>query len=184
MKKRKWNVKLLAIFPVMILLGFLYLYFTGFAYPGKVTISQAYSFKEGEDGRRYLLDQGHERLLCMDQQNKLLYSIENPQDDQKQTLYIDDFCADESGNLYLQASCWDGMHLSEEIILSYDSHGRTQKVVRQWDYSSEWVYKHRIYGLSLQHGKLQYVILNKDQIEVERDQKTELDYSDAETRIP
>ena len=47
MKKRKWNVKLLAIFPVMILLGFLYLYFTGFAYPGKVTISQAYSFKEG-----------------------------------------------------------------------------------------------------------------------------------------
>lgn len=88
MKKRKWNVKLLAIFPVMILLGFLYLYFTGFAYPGKVTISQAYSFKEGEDGRRYLLDQGHERLLCMDQQNKLLYSIENPQDDQKQTLYI------------------------------------------------------------------------------------------------
>lgn len=183
MKKRKWNVKLLAIFPVMILLGFLYLYFTGFAYPGKVTISQAYSFKEGEDGRRYLLDQGHERLLCMDQQNKLLYSIENPQDDQKQTLYIDDFCADESGNLYLQASCWDGMHLSEEIILSYDSHGRNQKVVRQWDYSSEWVYKHRIYGLSLQHGKLQYVILNKDQIEVERDQKTELNYSDAETRI-
>ena len=179
MKRRKWNVKLFAVFFVMILLGFFSLYFMGFSYPGKVTVSQAYSFKEGEDGRRYLLDQGHERLLCMDRQNKLLYTIECPKDVQKRTLYIDDFCTDEAGNLYLQASCWDGMHLSEEMILRYDSHGRNKEVVRQWDYSSEWVYKHKVYGLSFENGKLQYAILNKDQIEVKRDKETEIDYKSA-----
>ena len=183
MKRRKWNVKLFAAFFLMILLGFFSLYFMGFSYPGKVTVSQAYSFKEGEDGRRYLLDQGHERLLCMDQQNKLLYTIECPKDVQKRTLYIDDFCTDEAGNLYLQASCWDGMHLSEEIILRYDSHGRNKEVVRQWDYSSEWVYKHKVYGLSFENGKLQYAILNKNQIEVKRDKETEIDYESAETRL-
>ena len=109
--------------------------------------------------------------------------MENPQDASKRTLYIDDFCVDKSGNLYLQTSLWDGMHVSEEVILSYDSAGKQKEVIRQWDYSSDWVYKHKIYGLSLYQDKLQYVILNENQIELTVDKEVEITYPEADTRI-
>lgn len=183
MKGKKNNRRKIFIFLIMILVGFVYLHFNGFSYPGNINISQAYSLKEGADGRRYLLDEGHERLLCIDKQNNVLYSIENPQDTNKRTLYIDDFCVDKSGNLYLQTSLWDGMHVSEEVILSYDSNGKQKEVIRQWDYSSDWVYKHKIYGLSLYQDKLQYVILNENQIELTVDKEVEITYPEADTRI-
>lgn len=183
MKGKKNNRKKIFISLILILVGFVYLYFNGFSYPGNIHISQAYLIKEGADGRWYLLDEGHERLLCIDKQNKVLYSVENPQDAGKRTLYIDDFCVDKSGNLYLQTSLWDGMHVSEEVILSYDSAGKQKEVIRQWDYSSEWVYKHKIYGISMYQDKLQYVILNKNQIELTGDKKVEITYPDADTRI-
>lgn len=181
--KGKQNRRTRLVFLIMILVGFVYLHFNGFSYPGNMKISQAYLLKEGEDGRRYLLDEGHKRLLCINKQNKVLYSVENPQDSQKNILYIDDFCVDKSGNLYLQTSCWDGMHLSEELILKYDSDGKQKEVVNKWDYSSTWVYKHKIYGLSLYQDQLQYAVLDKDQIELSGGKSTEIPYQDAETRI-
>lgn len=181
--KGKQNRRKRLVFLIMILVGFVYLHFNGFSYPGNMKISQAYLLKEGEDGRRYLLDEGHKRLLCINKQNKVLYSVENPQDSQKNILYIDDFCVDKSGNLYLQTSCWDGMHLSEELILKYDSDGKQKEVVNKWDYSSTWVYKHKIYGLSLYQDQLQYAVLDKDQIELSGGKSTEIPYQDAETRI-
>lgn len=181
--KSKQNKGKRLVFLIMILVGFVYLYFNGFSYPGNMKISQAYLLKEGEDGRRYLLDEGHKRLLCINKQNKVLYSVENPQDPQKNTLYIDDFCVDKSGNLYLQTSCWDGMHLSEELILKYDSDGKQKEVINKWDYSSTWVYKHKIYGLSLYQDQLRYAILDKDQIELSGGKSAEIPYQDAETRI-
>lgn len=181
--KGKQNRRKRLFFLIMILVGFVYLHFNGFSYPGNMKISQAYLLKEGEDGRRYLLDEGHKRLLCINKQNKVLYSVENPQDSQKNILYIDDFCVDKSGNLYLQTSCWDGMHLSEELILKYDSDGKQKEVVNKWDYSSTWVYKHKIYGLSLYQDQLQYAVLDKDQIELSGGKSTEIPYQDAETRI-
>ncbi len=181
--KGKQNRRKRLVFLIMILVGFVYLHFNGFSYPGNMKISQAYLLKEGEDGRRYLLDEGHKRLLCINKQNKVLYSVENPQDSQKNILYIDDFCVDKSGNLYLQTSCWDGMHLSEELILKYDSDGKQKEVINKWDYSSTWVYKHKIYGLSLYQDQLQYAVLDKDQIELSGGRSTEIPYQDAETRI-
>lgn len=181
--KGKQNRRKRLVFLIMILVGFVYLHFNGFSYPGNMKISQAYLLKEGEDGRRYLLDEGHKRLLCINKQNKVLYSVENPQDFQKNILYIDDFCVDKSGNLYLQTSCWDGMHLSEELILKYNSDGKQKEVVNKWDYSSTWVYKHKIYGLSLYQDQLQYAVLDKDQIELSGGKSTEIPYQDAETRI-
>ena len=181
--KGKQNRRKRLVFLIMILVGFVYLHFNGFSYPGNMKISQAYLLKEGEDGRRYLLDEGHKRLLCINKQNKVLYSVENPQDSQKNILYIDDFCVDKSGNLYLQTSCWDGMHLSEELILKYDSDGKQKEVVNKWDYSSTWVYKHKIYGLSLYQDQLQYAVLDKDQIELSGGKSTKIPYQDAETRI-
>ncbi len=179
MKSKKGIV----VFLLMILTGLVYLYINGLSYPGNAGISQACLMKEGEDGRRYLLDQGHERLLCLDEQNRVLYSVENPRDDNRNLLYIDDFCADASGTLYLQTSRWEGMHVSGEMILCYDSDGKKKSVIKQWDYGSEWVYKHRIYALSLHQNQLQYVILRDDQIELEGAEEGRIIYNDAETRI-
>ena len=65
MKGKKNNRRKIFIFLIMILVGFVYLHFNGFSYPGNINISQAYSLKEGADGRRYLLDEGHELALIL-----------------------------------------------------------------------------------------------------------------------
>mgnify|MGYP004571907077 FL=1 len=51
MKGKKNNRRKIFIFLIMILVGFVYLHFNGFSYPGNINISQAYSLKEGADGR-------------------------------------------------------------------------------------------------------------------------------------
>lgn len=127
-----------------------------------------------------MLDESHERLLCFDAQGNIIYEISNPVDDKEQLLYIDDFCVADSGEVYVQASCWDGMHLSEEMILKYDAEGQKKETLRQWDYSSQWVYKHRVYALSLTDSGLFYVVLQGDAITF---LDGEMKYNDAETRI-
>ena len=60
MKGKKNNRKKIFISLILILVGFVYLYFNGFSYPGNIHISQAYLIKEGADGDVLLFDQNME----------------------------------------------------------------------------------------------------------------------------
>ena len=84
-------------------------------------ISFGYITRE-KNGRYFVIDDGHARIMCFDENGKELYSIVDPSDNGLSALYIDDcFVSDE--NLYLSVSEWDGMLLSRELVMKYDLEG-------------------------------------------------------------
>lgn len=61
------------------------------AFRSGTEISLGYSAKKGADGNFYVLDNGHARLICFDEQAVVKFSIENPSDEKSSSLYMDDF---------------------------------------------------------------------------------------------
>ena len=117
-------------------------------------ITLGYSAKQGESGLYYVVDDGHNRLLCFDEQARIRYALVSPSDGEG-SLYIDDFAID--GNLvYLSASEWDGMLLSREVIAVFKGE-RYVRTVTERDYGGMTVNKHRFHGLTIRDGVLSYV---------------------------
>ncbi|MGN0318336.1 MAG: MFS transporter [Lachnospira sp.] len=128
-------------------------------------ISLGYSAKKGSDGLFYVLDDGHERLLCFDESGKEQYSIENPSDDISGWLYMDDFAVTSDG-VYISATEWNEMAIAREAVLLYDKNGNYVDTIVSRDYSEEWTNKHRFYGISEKNGKPQYVECLSDSIKI------------------
>ncbi|MBQ7682522.1 MAG: hypothetical protein IJT31_10000, partial [Oscillibacter sp.] len=117
-------------------------------------ITLGYSAKQDESGLYYVVDDGHNRLLCFDEQARIRYALVSPSDGEG-SLYIDDFAID--GNLvYLSASEWDGMLLSREVIAVFKGE-RYVRTVTERDYGGMTVNKHRFHGLTIRDGVLSYV---------------------------
>ncbi len=110
-------------------------------------ISYAYIGRTS-DGVRYVIDDGHARLLAFDESGQELFEIVDPSDDGESVLYIDDVFAD-GDVVYLCASEWSGMLLSRELILSYDTRGDYLDTIHEitYDLDRNATNKHRIYGL-------------------------------------
>lgn len=187
--KRKKNWKRIAASIVFLIISLLFLYETGWWYQGDTRPEQVYMAKGGRDGQYYILDQGHKRLTCMRNTQQIHYQLKNPIDKEREELYIDDFCVDEEGTLYIQASIWNGMHLSGEEILQYRN-GKLKSVIKKRDYSSKWVNKHQIMGISSENGTVQYAVLSESKIQLfswssKSNEKLlwEKDYEDAADRI-
>ena len=117
-------------------------------------ITLGYSAKQDEQGLYYVVDEGHNRLLCFDEDSRIRYALANPTDGEGGGLYIDDFAV-EGGLVYLAASEWDGMLLSRELIAVFNG-GRYVRTIAERDYSNMTVNKHRFYGVSVQDGALSY----------------------------
>lgn len=118
-------------------------------------ITLGYNAKQDEQGLYYVVDDGHRRLLCFDEDAHIRYALMNPTAGEGGGLYIDDFATD-GGLLYLSASEWDGMLLSREVIAVFNGE-RYVRTLAERDYTSKAVNKHRFYGVSVQEGVLSYV---------------------------
>ena len=88
---------------------------------GKYTtdIELGYSAKQDEEGYYYVVDSGHNRLICFDEDSNIQYEIDNVSDNESNGLYISDFCVD-NGLIYMSVGEWNGMLLSKEAILVFD----------------------------------------------------------------
>lgn len=126
-------------------------------------ISLGYSAKQGEDKNLYVLDQGHERIVCFDRKGKVQFTIENPSDKKSELLYIDDFTVTDNG-IYLSATEWNEMSIAREVILLYDTKGKYINTLEERDYSELATNKHRFYGISIQGEKVQYAECLADSI--------------------
>lgn len=106
-------------------------------------------------GTRYVIDQGHARLIAFDANDQEIFEIVDPSDNEESILYIDDVFVDDD-TVYLTASEWDGMLLSRELILAYDMSGKYQKTITElvYDLTDNTTNKHRIYGLHREGEKL------------------------------
>lgn len=128
----------------------------GEVFQKETEITLGYSAKQGPDGLLYVLDSGHERLLCFDETGKIHFSIENPSDTKSDSLYIDDFSVTKDG-LYISATEWNEMAIAREVILSFDTKGHYVSTLAERDYSEERTNKHRFHGISEKNGAIQYV---------------------------
>ena len=116
-------------------------------------------------GIRYVIDNGHARLLAFDKDAQERFEIVDPSDDGEAVLYIDDVFVDDDG-IYLSASEWDGMLLTRELILAYDNEGVFQQTVFELTYDLEGspTNKHRFYGLHREGDSLVWAECRDDMI--------------------
>ncbi len=128
------------------------------AFQGKIRITQGYSARQGKDGVYYVLDNGHERLICFDRTGRVRFVIENPTDAEGDTLYIDDFFISGDG-IYLSVTKWDKMRIMQEKILFYDANGRYAGSFLERDYSEYRTNKHRFYGINEKNGMAAVLVL-------------------------
>lgn len=122
------------------------------ALSSKVTITGGYEAQQGRDGRFYVLDSGHERLLCFDKKGVLCFVVENLADEKGKLSYIDDFYVTDEG-IYVSASQWDEMAISREAVISLDKRGNYIKTFTARDYEKSRVNKHRFYGITEVRGE-------------------------------
>ncbi|MBQ9002526.1 MAG: MFS transporter [Eggerthellaceae bacterium] len=113
----------------------------------------------------YAIDEGHSRLVVFDDACQERFQIVDPSDDGQSVLYIDDVFVD-GDDLYLTASEWDGMLLSRELILAYDSKGAYKRTVYEltYDLGQNGTNKHRIYGLHREGDQLMWAECWDDEI--------------------
>lgn len=135
------------------------------AFKSKSEISLGYSAKKGEDGNFYVLDNGHGRLICFDEQAVIKFSIENPSDEKSNSLYMDDFFVSPEG-IYISATEWNEMSIAREVILFYDKQGNYKETLVERDYSEVQTNKHRFYGVSEKDGNVQFIECYSDKIMV------------------
>ena len=97
-----------------------------------IDISYGYNAKQDEQGLYYVVDSGHNRLLCFDKNTDIHFRL-LPTDTEGSNLYIDDFAA-ENASVYLSASVWNGMMLGKEIIAEFRG-GKYIRTITERDYS-------------------------------------------------
>ena len=131
-----------------------------------VDIALGYSAKQDAQGLYYVVDDGHARLLCFDQDARLRYALVNPTNGEGGGLYITDFAVD--GDLvYLAAFERDGALLSREVIAVFRGE-RCVRTITERDYSAMTVNKQRFYGISVQDGVLSYAECEDNAVIVHR----------------
>lgn len=126
----------------------------------------AISAKQDENGNYYVIDSGHNRLICFDENATVKYAISNVTDDESNGLYIDDFVI-YNDLIYISASEWDGMILSKEVLLVYDKEKYVRTIATR-DYSNQLVNKHRFHGLTVNYDALRYIEADKSSISVHK----------------
>ena len=117
----------------------------------------------------YVIDDGHNRIICFDDNEKELFEIVSPVVVGEYGLYIDDLFVDDE-SVYLSGSLWNGMLLDGEAIARFDLEGNLLETIAYNDYygNSLNVNKHRFYGLKTFEGVLYYAECLENHIVIHR----------------
>ncbi len=175
---------------ILVIFYFCWGFYMPISETGKYTqeIELGYNVKQDERGLYYVVDSGHSRLMCFDENSNIKSLINNVSDGESTGLYIDDFAVD-NGLMYLSASEWDGMLLSKEVILVFDKEKYVRTITAR-DYSKDTINKHRFHGITVSNNILRYVEAEKTMIaihninlETDEDTVSHVGYFDAYNSI-
>ena len=127
-------------------------------------IDHGYSAKQDDQGLYYVVDSGHMRLICFDENSEIKYTIDNVSDDESQELYINDFCID-NGLTYMAVCEWDGMILTKESILVFDKEKYVRTITtRDYTDSKVTINKPSFHGITVKDNILRYVEAQKNSL--------------------
>jgi len=99
------------------------------------TITSPAAAKYERDGRIYVIDNGSFRLICMEKNGHIIYTIDINKLDEY--IRLIDFAIDDFGNLYVYAieAEYDALLTKRDIIRKYDNHGNYVKDILSISYN-------------------------------------------------
>ena len=180
------KIDFVVLFILLVIAGLCWTYYIPMSETVQYTddIDYGDTAKQDEQGNYYVVDSGHTRLICFDENSSIKYSLSDVSDGESHELYIDDFAVDNELT-YISASEWDGMMLSKEVILVFDKENFIRTVTSR-DYSDTLINKHRFYGITVSGNILRYVeaakatlAIHSLDMETGEDQIWRIDYHDA-----
>ncbi len=174
-KPRKFDFVILPV--ALMLFYFCWEFYIPLSETGKYTedIELGYIAKRDDQGSYYVVDSGHSRLICFDENSNIKYSLNDISNVDINELYIDDFTVD-NGLTYISASQWNGMLLSKEVIQVFDKKKYVRTITTR-DYSNDTINKHRFFGITVKNNILRYIETDKTAILIHSvNLKTDEDY--------
>ena len=180
------RLDLVVLLVVVALVGFWWTYYIPLSETGTYTddIEFGYTAKQDAQGNYYVVDSGHNRLICFDENANINYLLSDVSDGESSELYIDDIAVD-NGLTYISASEWDSLLISKEVILVFDNERYVETIVSR-DYSDSTINKHRFYGITVRDNVLRYVetvktslVIHSVDLETGEDQISSINYLNA-----
>ena len=86
-------------------------------------MTDAYMACQDEKGNTYIIDNGHTRVLKLNQEYEVEFSIRGNSREDDTISYVSDLAVGSSGDIFVEENHWGGMYIDREAILVYDADG-------------------------------------------------------------
>ncbi len=135
MPKKFWFSVLLLLFSLFYISGNVG-NFSSNPFNRDFELSSPYKFIVTADNSKYVIDNGKHRALKLNSKWEIVYSIQPDTERGMGPACMQNFAADESGNLYIHFYVQDtkGLFTVEEYIAKYDSSGGNKKILYRHKY--------------------------------------------------
>lgn len=167
-KPRKIDIVLILVLVAGLVYLNMNVYLTDGLFESQMGVEDAYIAKQDTEGNTYVVDGGHTRVMKLNPDREVLFSIIGNNKDVDTISYVSDLAVAANGDIFVEENHWGGMYVDREAILVYDGQGRYKATCFDELYDEEYVDKRKIYGMTIDGDKLYFAHLQKDAIEIER----------------
>lgn len=167
-KPRKADIVLILILAAGLMYLNRYVFRTDGLFESQMSVIDAFTAKQDSKGNTYVIDDGHTRVMKLNPDREVLFSIIGNSRDSDTISYVSDLAVAANGDIFIEENHWGGMYVDREAILVYDSQGRYKATCFDDIYDEEYVDKRKIYGMTIDDDKLYFAHLLRDAIEIER----------------
>lgn len=134
-------------------------------FDSKIHIADGYMAKQDERGNTYVIDRGHTRVLKLDKNNNVEFSIRENKREADTISYAGDLTVGANGDIYIEENHWNGMSIDREAILVYDPDGNYKATC--YDVLHEqYVNKRQIFGMTAAAGRIYFACLQENSIDI------------------
>lgn len=186
------KIKKLDIFAVVILAIILFFldsnwYKADGIFQAQIAMTDAYMASSDTQGNTYIVDAGHTRVLKLNQDKNVVFSLRENSKKAGTISYVSDLAVGNNGDVFVEENHWGGLYVDREAIFVYDARGNYKTTCYEVIYDDEYVDKRKIFGMVTDEEWLYFAVLERDSIQIcQIDQITyefsvvrELDYENA-----
>lgn len=160
----KWDVFVFLLLMACAFFLDMHYYQADGLFQNTIVIDNPYLSKQDALGNTYVVDQEHGRILKLDENRQVLYSIRSNDKEEDTISYVGDIAVAANGYLFVEEHHWGGLYVDREAILVYDEQGKYVATCYDDIYDDEYVDKRKIYGMTVYDGCLYYAVLHDGQL--------------------
>lgn len=141
-------------------------------FKSSITMTDAYMACQDEKGNTYIIDNGHTRVLKLNLEYEVEFSLRGNSREEDTISYVSDLAVGSSGDIFVEENHWGGMYIDREAILVYDADGNYKATCYDVPYNDEYVDKRKIFGMTAWENWIYFAVLHSDVIEIRRIDQT------------